>query len=318
LSGLAALGEPVLASLQSAAEIKDLTWREQLAIVRGLVASGDRERARGILETLLQRSTDIDNLTRLEVSRDLSDNVEASADAAGLAASLAHPKAQSLRRYVDSVWSSETLPVLAKVRYVKAVLPTMLDREITLTYTFGSDDKTMRFKDEPVHTVKMTAAEARQFRVTSVDGPVAVTFLRRTAGKPVSKPEISVTRTYKPEGGRPLSDLREGDLVDIELTPTISGSAIDGCYQVSDNLPGGWQAMVSFSIYYGESSYYPYESSNGRASFMVCGKSASRQPIRYRARVVSRGTYAAEAPLIQHAEYPSMASVGNDETVIVK
>jgi hypothetical protein len=318
LSGLAALGEPVLASLQSAAEIKDLTWREQLAIARGLVASGDRERARGILETLLQRSTDIDNLTRLEVSRDLSDNVEASADAAGLAASLAHPKAQSLRRYVDSVWSSETLPVLAKVRYVKAVLPTMLDREITLTYTFGSDDKTMRFKDEPVHTVKMTAAEARQFRVTSVDGPVAVTFLRRTAGKPVSKPEISVTRTYKPEGGRPLSDLREGDLVDIELTPTISGSAIDGCYQVSDNLPGGWQAMVSFSIYYGESSYYPYESSNGRASFMVCGKSASRQPIRYRARVVSRGTYAAEAPLIQHAEYPSMASVGNDETVIVK
>jgi hypothetical protein len=316
LSGLAALGEPVLASLQTAAEIKDLSWREQLAIARGLVGAGDRERARGLLETLLQRSTDNDNLTRIEVSTVEADNIEASTDAAAIAASLAHPKAAALRRYVDNVWESDAFPVLAKARYIRAVLPTVLDREIRLTYTFGSDDKTLLFKDEPVHRLKLTAAEARNFRVTSIDGPVTITFLRRTPGKPESKPEIAIGRTYRVEDNRSLSDLREGDTVSIELRPEFTARSIDGCYQITDNLPGGWQPVVANPYFY--SGWYPYNFGNGSASFMVCDKSPSTSVIRYSARVVSRGTFTAEAPLIQHSEFPSIASVGKDEIVIVK
>ncbi|MCE9586573.1 Ig-like domain-containing protein [Candidatus Uhrbacteria bacterium] len=316
LSGLAALGEPVLPSLQTASEIKDLSWREQLAIARGLNAAGDRERARTLLETLMQRSQDRDTLTWLEVSKDEADNIEASADAAAIAASLAHPKAAALRRYVDSVWSRDAFPVLAKARYLKAVLPTVLDRDIKLTYTLGTDDNTILFKDEPVKRLTLTAAEARNFRVTSVDGPVGITFLRRTPGKPVSKPEVSVSRRYTPADNRNLSDLREGDSVAIELLPNLGAKAIDGCYQVTDYLPGGWQPLVGNPYEY--SDWYPYESGNGYVSFMVCGRTDASRTIRYTARVVSRGTFTAEAPLIQHSEYPSISSVGKDETVIVK
>jgi len=320
LSGLAALGEPVLASLQTAAEIPDLSWREQLAIARGLSAIGDRERARSILETLLKRSVERDSLTRLEVSSVETENIEASADAAALAAALAHPQAVPLRRYVDSVWNSDAFPVLAKARYLKAVLPTLLDREIKLTYTFGDDDRTMLFEESPVQTLKLTADEARKFRVTSVDGPIQITFLRRTAGKPDSKPEVSISRSYKPADNRNLSDLREGDTVAITLNPQlVNGKAVNGCYQVVDNLPGGWQPVIASYNYYASSSWYPYDSGDGHVSFLVCGTATDRlQPIQYNARVVSRGTYTAEAPLIQHSEYPSIASVGKDETVIVK
>lgn len=314
LSGLAALGEPVLPSLQTAADIKDLSWREQLAIARGLNAAGDRERARGLLESLLARSVDRDNLTWLEVSNEESDNIEASADAAALAAALAHPKSAALRRYVDSIWSSDAFPVLAKARYIKSVLPTVLDREIKLTYTFGSDDKTLLFKDEPVQRLTLTAAEARNFRVTSVDGPVTISFLRRTPGKPESKPEVAIGRSYRPSDNRNLSDLREGDTVTITLRPEFIAKAIDGCYQITDNLPGGWQAVLGNPYEY--TDWYPYESLNGAVSFMHCGKQA--REIRYTARVVTRGTFTAEAPLIQHSQYPSIASVGQDETVIVK
>jgi hypothetical protein len=326
LSGLAVLGEPVLPSLQTAAEIKDLSWREQLAIARGLVGAGDRERARNMLETLLQRSTDNDNLTRIEVSTVEADNIEATTDAAAIAASIAHPKAAALRRYVDNVWESDAFPVLAKARYLRAVLPTVLDREIRLTYTFGTDDRALLFsarggsasggKDEPVHRLKLTAAEARNFRVTSVDGPVTITFLRRTPGKPESKPEVAINRVYTMEGGRSLSDLREGDTVSIELRPTFAARSIDGCYQITDNLPGGWQPVLANPYYY--SGWYPYNFGNGSASFMVCDKSPAASVIRYTARVVSRGTFTAEAPLIQHSEFPSIASIGKDETVIVK
>ncbi len=314
LSGLAALGEPVLPSLQTAAEIKDLTWREQLVIARGLVGAGDRERARGILEDLLTHSVDRDNLTRLEVSKDEAENIEATADAAAIAASIAHPKAPALRLYVNSVWNNDAFPVLAKARYLKAMLPTMLDREIKMSYTLGADNKTISFKDAPVQRLTLTATEAKNFRVTSVDGPVAITFLRRTPGKPESKPEVAITRVYSSEENSDLNNLQEGDRVRITLHADFTDKSIDGCYQITDNLPGGWQGVIG--QYYGYTDWYPYESSNGTVSFMLCSK--ANQEVTYTARVVSRGTFTAEAPMIQHSQYPSIAATGKEEKITIK
>lgn len=318
LAGLAALGEPVLPSLQRAAEIPDLSWREQLAIARGLVGAGDRERARALLQTLLERAVDRDNLTRLEVSSEEMDNLEASADAAALAAGLAHPKAQALRRYIDSTWEADAFPVLAKARYLKAVLPTLIDREVRLTYTFGTDDKELRFKDEPIQRLTLTAEEARRFRVTSVDGPITITYNRRTVGKPESKPEVAILRTYKALENRNLADLREGDVVAVELRPSFTARAIDGCYEVTDNLPGGWQPILNAPYMYDLTSWYPYEFGNGSVSFMICGTRDSTRVIRYLARVVTRGSYTAEAALIQHNQYPSISAVSQDQPVTIK
>lgn len=320
LSGLASLGEPVLPSLQAALEISDLTWREQLVIARGLVGIGDRERARVLLEKILEKSVSRDDLTRLEVSKEEMENIEAAADAAAIAASLAHPKAMSLRRYVDSVWYSDAFPVLAKVRFMKAVLPTVLDREIRLTYTLGTDDKELLFKDEPVQRITLTAEEARRFRVTSVDGPISITFNRRTPGKPESKPEVSITRTYTAPANMSLNDLREGDRVVVELRPTFAKGAIDGCYEITDNLPGGWQPIVRDAYRYMDYGFgwYPYEFGNGAVSFIACGTADQGRVIQYSARVVSRGNYTAEGALIQHTRFPSISSVSSDEEVTIK
>ena len=62
--------------------------------------------------------------------------------------------------------------------------------------------------------------------------------------------------------------------------------------------------------------WYPYLVENGEISFTVCkGQTGS---ISYVARVVSAGTYTAEAPLIQHEQYPSVAAVGQDQVITVK
>lgn len=318
IAGLAALGEPVLPQLQALAEQKDLTWREQLAIGRALVASGDLERARGILEALLAKGEERDATLRLNVSNNVSEQYEATADAAALAASLAHPKAAALRAFVDSNWSHDAFPVLAEARYLSAVLPTLPVSPTVVTWTLdGNTQESFAFKEEPAKTLTLTAAEARAFRVTQVTGPVAITFVRRTPGKPTSVPEVSVARSYRTI--RPLNAMFEGDTVLVTVTSTWQAKAQDGCYHLRDHLPGGWQAVLNWSSYQGQpfGLPYPYDVSNGEVSFIVC-KDVKPVALTYLARVVSRGSYTAEAPLLQQMEYPSVAAVGADQLITIK
>lgn len=328
LAGLAALGEPVLPSLQAAAAMPDLGWREQLAVARGLEAVGDRERARSILETLLGKAERRDEVTHLAVSENVTESYEATADAAGLAARLAHPEADNLSRYVETNWRAGAFPVLAKARYLAAVLPTRANRDITLAYTLGEGESVLTFKEGAVQSVELTADEAARFRVTRVDGPVAILFLSRVAGRPESKPELSVGRRY--EADRPLAELKEGDVVRITLVPEFRGNAQDGCYAVRDHLPGAFQAVVGWgaseAYQLGRDagySWYPSLVEDGEVTFTACKYGGGNQdyivhPITYTSRVVTRGTYTAEAPVIQHEEYPAVAAVGQDQTIEIK
>jgi hypothetical protein len=323
LAGLAALGEPVLPSLQQAATSEGLNWRERLTIARGLEAAGDRERARGLLDALLETAERRDEVTRLVVSEREADVYEATADAAGLAARLAHPEAANLMRFVETNWVKDAFPVLAKTRYLKAVLPTRANRDITLKYTLGEGESVLTFANGAVQTLDLTAEEASRLRVTSVDGPIAMTFVRRTAGRPTSVPEVAISRRY--DAGKPLADLREGDAVEITLVPEWQSRAQDGCYVVRDHLPGGWQAVVgwgaeqAYRLSDRSSNWYPLLVEDGTVSFVSCKSTGSQdRTIRYTARVVSRGSYTAEAPVIQHEQFPAVAAVGQDVTIEIK
>lgn len=323
LSGLASLGEPVLPSLQAAAVIPELDWREQLAIARGLEAAGDRERALGLLNALLTKVERRDDVSWLKVSDKETDVYEATADAAALAARLAHPEADNLMRYVETNWRQDAFPVLAKARYLKAVLPTRANRDIVLAYTLGGGESVLTFKEGAVQTIDLTSEEASKFIVTRVDGPIAMVFIRREAGRPESKPELAISRRY--ESTKLLKDLKEGDAIRVVLTPEWKVNAQDGCYDVRDHLPGGFQAVVgwgasdAYGVQDGKFSWYPSLVENGEVSFVACKYGAPRNmSITYTARVVTRGTYTAEAPVIQSESFPSVAAVGTDATFEIK
>lgn len=313
LAGLAALGEPVLPELQRMASEQELGWREWLVIARGLESAGDRERAAGLLERLLSQAETRDDLTWLPVSNDQIDVYEATADAAALASRLSHPSAANLRNWVEENMRKDAFPVLAQVRYLEAVRSTSLGRDVLLSYTFGDDEKTLRFsREEPVHRLTLTSDEARRFRVTRVDGPVTLAFIRTVSGRPASVPELALTRTYQAE--RALNDLREGDVVSITLKPEARGNLQKGCYLVQDHLPSGFKPVVSWNSY--DRNWYPTEIRGNTVSFVTCFDPF--ETIRYSVRAVSRGTYSAEAASVAHLEYPSISSVGQDTEVIIK
>lgn len=315
LSGLAALGEPVLPELQAAAADDKLDWRSQLIVARGLEAAGDRENASAILNRLLDKSQTRDNLMWLTVSSDPVETYEATADAAALASRLASPKAEALRNWVDTNLTKDAFPILSELRYLDAVLSTSIGRDVSLSYTLGDDEKTLTFdKDNTFQRLTLTRDEASRFRVTRVDGPVTISYIRTVAGRPVPVPELSILRQYQGS----LANLREGDSLFIDLTPASHGHLQAGCYLIQDHLPAGMKPLINWNSGQ-QQTWYPTDVSGNTISFVECvGPSDGFKTVTYQAAVVSRGSYTAEAPVVSNMEYPSITAIGNDDQISIK
>lgn len=320
LLGLAALGEPVLPRVQQLADSADLSWRERLALIRALDAAGDRERARAMLDAVLKDAVTTDGLTHLPVADDKQSIIEATAEVSPLAAKMGMPQAAGLSAYLDANWDEAAMTDLDRAAYLAQVVPMLLPGDVTIKYAVNGKETSVTLKDGETQIVTLTKAEAQSFRVTSVDGPAAVSFTRRVGGRMPVSSDVSLSRSYALEDGGSLETLTEGKIVVVTLTPSMKSAAQDGCYVVRDRLPSGLLPYVyPVGVFYNASKVandYPFEVNGSEVSFITC-KGDSR-PITYRMRVISRGTYTAEAASMQSMVAPSVAALSTDTTVTIK
>ncbi|MFA6100183.1 MAG: Ig-like domain-containing protein [Patescibacteria group bacterium] len=320
LAGLAALGQPVVERLHSLVGTSDLSWRETLALARGLDAIGDREAARSLLDALLTKAEEHDGVMQVIVNqKSEAENIEATSEAAALAAAMSHSSASKLMAFVESNWDKDTLTDLDRAMYLQKVVPTLVPADVKIVYAIGQETKTVDLKDQPIYTVRLTAEEVKAFRAVSVNGPAAVSFVKRATGETLKSSNLlGVSRVYE-QDNKPVKDLHEGDLITVSLTSTWDNKAQDGCYALRDRLPAGFMPVVniSFDRYANQRLYYPYDMSENEVSFVVC-KQDKPQNVKYLARVVSLGTYTAGGALLQSMNTPSLATVSAPTTVEVK
>ncbi|MDD5437540.1 MAG: alpha-2-macroglobulin family protein [Patescibacteria group bacterium] len=320
LAGLAALGQPVVERLRSVVGTADLSWRETLALARGLDSIGDREAARSLLDSLLAKADEHDGIIQIIVNqKSTSENMEATSEAAALAAAMSHPAASKLDAFVDSNWDKDVLTDLDRAMYLQKIVPTLVPADVQIVYAVGQETKTVDLKDQPVYTVSLTGDEVRAFRAVSVNGPAAVSFVKRAEGETMKSSDLlSVNRIYEKDG-KPAGELREGDLVTVSLTPSWDKKAQDGCYTLRDRLPAGFMSVVnvSFDRYANSPLYYPYDNTGSEVSFVVC-KQDKPLNIKYLARIVSLGTYTASGALLESMDAPSLATVSPPTTIEVK
>lgn len=318
ISGLAALGEPMLVRLKQISKEPDLAWREQLALARGLEAAGDREASRAWLEKLLEKSESRDGMTRLVVDKDERSILEATAEAAALAVSVAHPKAAELEAYLESNWNNETMNDLDRIAFLAHILSTLHAGNVSVGYTIGGKEEIIDLKDGATKWLTLTRDEAAAFRVTSATGPAAATFIRRTPGLPATVSDVGIKREYA-VGGRSMTELTEGMTVNVTLSLTWSPTAQDGCYIVRDHVPSGLSPLVSL-VYdpYGRTyDSYPVSVEPQEIGFVAC-KHGGGSAIRYRARVVNRGTYAAEPAIMQSMISPKVTALSSEQSITIK
>lgn len=315
LAALASLHQPVVSDLAAFATRSDLTVRQRLWMAEGLWQAGDQKTAQELVSSLLTQTVLVDGQRYLNEAR-LDDRISLTAALAAVSADLGRPEAESLYAYVASTWNQEAFPVLAKIRYLQARLRTLplQDGKITWT-TNGVTEESMDLKDEPVRFFTLTAAEAQQFRVRAVSGGARIILRQTQPGRPLSVPEMQITRSYAFASS--TAGLREGDEVTVALTPIWKEAARPGCYLIRDHVPGGWQPVLRRHVVRPQYYVDDFDPRTGEISFIAC-KQGGMISLSYQARVVTRGIYTAEAPIMEHLDYPSIVTVGTDEKLTVR
>ncbi len=312
LSGLAALGEPVLLELQAASAQKDLSWRETLSVAGGLAAIGDSETANSLLNTIIQKGEKQDDRMMIRVSDKEAENIEATAETARIAELLANPSASALRAWVRNNWNKDAFTPLDRIGFLKIAVPNAIGRDVTIVYTAGNGNQTIKLMNGWPQTVTFTADEAKAFKIISTDAPAAISFNRPTTDPITPSKDLTITRTYKNEKGEVTDHFKEGELVTVTLHITIADTAPDGCYDIHDQLPAGLGA-------FGFTPGWYFNDRDSNPTFVEC-KSKTYKPgdDTYTARVIAKGTYTALQAVVQHEQTPSVANLTEQQTITIE
>ncbi len=319
LYGLAALGEPVLPTVQALATRDDLSPRERLYVALAATELNDGETAgalyRDIMEEFGQRRGDA---ARLDVGKDKDDVLEATSLAAIIAASLGDDFAPLLFNYTTENYTKDILVQLEQISFLAEALPNLSPAPVRFAYTVEGRREERELERGQSLALLLTPEELDALDLEALEGTLGVTtsFLAPFEPEDVgTDPEIALSRTY--QGQSDGITLLEGDLVRVTLSYELGAKAEDGCYQVSDLLPSGLRPVTD--LWAGGVTdidvSYPYAVDGQRVSF--CAFRQGRQkPIVYYARVIGKGEYTAEPAVIQSQQTPE--SINFTESMLVE
>jgi len=318
LYGLAALGEPVLVSLQALVKETDLTWRERLYAGLALVEVGDDAGARAVYQGLIHDygETTAPNY-RLRVGADQDDILEATSLVAILAAGVGDRLAPQLFDYTTANYTKDILVELEQISYLAKALPRLSSAPVRFAYTVDGKRTEVTLERGQSLTIQLTPVQLASLRLAPIQGKAGVASFYTAPTDPASvhvDPNVTVTRTY---GTNPAA-LREGALVKISLSATFGPQALDGCYELTDLLPSGLRPVVRAEAWGAPpGTNYPYRIDGQRVSFCV-SDSPSNQSASYWARVVTTGEYTAEPALIQSMQSSQSINFSATDRVIIR
>ncbi len=310
LTGLAALGEPVLRQLQVAAAATGASPTTRLYIALGLQALGDDATALSIERDLLGRYGErYGSQVRLRVSQRPSDISEATALLAMLGAGLGDPIADAAERYVEANPSGETLLSLQQLSYVDRAIARAPAARASLAYVVGADRRVVNLGAGETFSLTLTPAQREILSAETLTGQVSVTTSWQAPFNPATAPidpELGVVRTVPQSGA-----LEAGAVVRVTFGLTFPRATPAGCYRLTETVPSGlvplpasdWRYWIAETEEdgYGEvvRVAWPYQVQGQRVEW--CVSPGDAYPPGYLARVVSRGTFTWEPAILQPA-----------------
>jgi hypothetical protein len=321
LYGLAALGEPVLPAVQTAAAAGDLGWRERLYVALAAQELGDEETALRLERALLEQFGERRGpAVRLRVGVDQDDILEATSLAAILAAGIGDPLAPDLFEYTRSNYTKDILVELEQISYLVNVLPRLSPEPVRFAYTLDGHQEEVELKGGASLALLLSPEELADLNPEPLEGQVGVAtfYLAPLGPAAVEKdPDVAITRFFQGPSGGPLV-LQEGELVRVVLHYTLGPQALDGCYQISDLLPSGLKAVTRLHAWgiTDPNAFYPYLVEGQRVSFCVY-KPDPKPTIIYYARVTGRGEFTAEPAIIQSQKAPESINLSAAERLVI-
>ncbi len=330
LTGLAALGKPVLPQLGSWLKRTDLSPKEHLYLALAAYELGAKQWSRDLyLDTVGRYAQTKAPEISLRVEGSNDDVFHATALAAVLAASLDAPEAEGLWLFVTNNQrlsgkgkNSENLYNLEKLGYLSRTIAKLKPSPAKVRYSLRGQERTVEISGGRSHSFQLYSQDVGQLKFLEVAGNVG---LNTSYAQPIEAGDVAVDgsigvrREYYVNGVR-TDTFAETDLVEVRLYTTFQPSALGGLYQLTDTLPSGLEAMTKFS---GPGSrgcnyVYPYGAADQVVRFSVsrewhdwgCGNY-----LKYFAHVKNRGRYVAEPAIIQSAVNPGFINFSEKSTV---
>lgn len=330
LYGLAQLGEPVLDDLQRFSEMDTMGAQDAIYLALAYLSLGETETASAIYDRYLLPSIERSEPYAILSVGDNRDEIRMlTAQTAYLAAALQKPERDGLYRYSIENETEDTLISLEEVSYLKEVLKDSTTETGSVTYRLFGDTKTVDLKEFGSFVLTVPGSQMDELEILEVNGDVEVLTTKAKAidADTAMDSRIQVKRRYYKVGDENATkELREGDLVRVNLWIDYSDLALDGAYSVTDYLPAG--------LAYVEDSAKMDENETGRFG-LGCLRyaEADGQKVRfydynsrfytgrlyyYYARVISPGTYRAEGTLVQSLRSRDSLTWGEDDLLTIR
>lgn len=321
LAGLAALGEPTLTGLRYHLDAKrslaDTIW-----LGLGLAAAGDKEGARVLFrEELAGRLERDGSAWRLSGLRDTDEEIRYTALVGVLAAELNLDEAEGLAHYTMTQEPTETLTTLEQFLIIERLMAQATDTKSALSYTLSGGRERYEFPNGQSLSLSLEQPPSGSpLTIETVEGEVGLVmshWSEASFDQLPRDPRLGLSRRYL-VAGKETTTFREGDLVQVELTPKVASGALDGNYGVVDILPSGLVPTTKLGDLTDPSEQrLPTALVDGRAYFCLCGERRDVKLV-YFARVVSKGTYQAEPALIYREEMGGGGAASPSALVVIE
>jgi len=331
LWGLAALGQPVLTSLEVWSGYEKLSPMDKLVVAAAWASAGDGEKARNQLAELLKTSGETKgNGLVYKVDGDDNDLAAATALAAWLAASLDMPEHEKLWDGLSQLKHPDEPLFLEQWAYIRTILSRRVARPASVSYVLNGDKRTARLSGGQVESfVFRPTADTLSFEAVTGSVSVSMTAPRAAAESELRLSDaVQVSREYR-VNGQPTTTFKDSDIIEVMLYPTVNAAAPQegsGAYEVRDLLPAGLAPVASTRGYDPSYSndcfaYWPTSIDEEEGvSFMIYREAWPEQCkfLRYFARVRSAGTFAAEPAMIQSYDHPEIVNASDKTTVTIQ
>ncbi|HSJ00043.1 MAG TPA: Ig-like domain-containing protein [Patescibacteria group bacterium] len=311
LAGLAGIGDDVLDELR-ATEVDDLTLRERAWLALGYQAVGDQAAAREIERAILtDHGQRLGPWVRLDAGTITPESAEVTASMLLLAAELRDPIAADIARYLIDNPSSEYLPVLEQIGFVRSAIEWLPRQEARFAWTVDGERHEETIEGGQPFTLRLTADQRRSFILERLDGEVMVasSWAREAVAADLpDDPSVTIERTVSPAGHAPADDF-----VRVTLNVSFGTGAPAGCYEVTDLVPSGLAPVITPIGQWwdgggGDRVIGPYAVEGQHVSWCVDPEMDAPIRLGYSARVVTPGTYTWEPAVIQSVAAPSVGS----------
>ncbi len=324
LYGLASLDEPVLVPVNQLLSRDDNSPMEKLYLALALAKLGDTENAKTVLEQVIKNNgEDLKPFYRINTGKDQDDILEATALSANLASIVNDEKAKSFLDYIENNNTKDLVVHSEKLAYLQNKLPQTAAKSVKFSYELNGQKNDKELKNGEAFSIQLSPEELTKIKLNNIDGSVGIITkyevpLLGSSNKIDSN--ISVTKAYLSDNNV-NKDFNDTSLVKVTLNYKLNDKALDGCYQLSDVLPSGLRLVTELferGIEYDPKNpvSYPYEVNGQKVNF--CVYKGETKPIIYYARVVSKGIYISESPIIQSLKSSSSMNVGNSDTITIK